>query len=101
MTVIWQQPNFMFWLLGLKKEQDDCLAVLHKFSRETIKERQRLYREAKKHQQECTEEQQLLGVCFHGIHKSAAVAFFFFFFIIIGFYKLMVVVTVDRLGQYS
>ncbi|XP_050722916.1 cytochrome P450 4C1-like isoform X2 [Eriocheir sinensis] len=61
MLKVWQHPDFMFRLLGLKKEHDACLEVLHKFSRETIRERKRLYSEAKKRPQECPEEERLLG----------------------------------------
>lgn len=59
--IIWQQSDFMYRLLGLKKEQDACLAVLHKFTLDIIRERRRIHQEAKAREQECSEEEQVLG----------------------------------------
>ncbi|XP_063865089.1 cytochrome P450 4C1-like [Scylla paramamosain] len=61
--IVWQQPDFMFRLLGIKKEQDACLAVLHSFTRDVIRERRELHREtkAREQQQEHSEEERLLG----------------------------------------
>ena len=60
---MWQRSDLMFRLLGIKKEQDECLTVLHNFTLDVIKERRELHREAKarEQQQECSEEEQPLG----------------------------------------
>ncbi|KAK4317686.1 hypothetical protein Pmani_011247 [Petrolisthes manimaculis] len=42
MTVIWEQPSLLYWLLGLARQRDECLSVLHNFSKETITNRRKI-----------------------------------------------------------
>ncbi|KAK4317687.1 hypothetical protein Pmani_011248 [Petrolisthes manimaculis] len=42
MTVIWEQPSLLYWLLGLARQREECLSVLHNFSKETITNRRKI-----------------------------------------------------------
>lgn len=58
---VWQQHDVLYWLSGLAKQQDKCLNVLHKFTRDTIKERRALYHQLKEITQPSTQEDTLPG----------------------------------------
>lgn len=58
---VWQQNDVLYWLLGLAKQENNCLKVLHKFTRDTIKERRVLYNQLKENAQTSTEKDKLLG----------------------------------------
>ncbi|KAK7081205.1 Cytochrome P450 4V2 [Halocaridina rubra] len=57
MTRPWQQPGFLFKLLGIEREHKKYLKILHQFTRETIAERRKIYQEIKQNGISHVEEQ--------------------------------------------
>ncbi|KAK3858560.1 hypothetical protein Pcinc_035258 [Petrolisthes cinctipes] len=57
----WLHNDIVYWLSGLSKEHDTHINVLHKFTRDTIKERRALYHQLKETTHIPTEEEKLLG----------------------------------------